>query len=359
MNSRIALRSTVFGLAGLVGSACTITAGNNSPDGGAASAPTDASADQGTGPGEAASSSPSTDASFDAGTVPDDATTPTEASGGDAGNEAATTNNGCADPPADDHTPATSTMITLGTALHACLRSGTDVNYYQYTVPTSPPKGGYVIVKVSDVGLQGTVDMSTLPTSDGAELIRAYDTTPGGGVVHFFAAKPGASFRAAVKNFLGPPAAAAETPYTITVTFTGVNDPSAPNGTVATAASLLPSTPVQGYFFAGLDSTATPPITAWESWYKVTLPAGMAAIALTNVPADAAGDVEFFDSTTTSIDRHYNITDGANVQFTAAAATAGDYYVRVLPWSHSPESGSTPNIPAWMTQPWTLTVAPQ
>jgi hypothetical protein len=331
MNTKNALQSIALGLAGLGVQACTITTVTTSRDSGTASD----NGSSGVQPAMVEASAPAQN-------------------GGDAG-----AGNGCSDPPSNNQTPTTATMITLGTPVHACLRSGMDVNYFQYTVPTTPVKGGYVIVKVSDVGLMGTIELQTQPTSDSAQLVDDYDSTRGGGAANFFAAKPGASFRAVVKNFVSPPASAPETPFTLTVTFTGVNDPSAPNTTVATAAPLVPGTPIQGYFFVGYDSTTDPPGSAWESWYKVTLPAGMASVALTNVAVDAAGEVAFFDSTTTSIADHYNSTRGTNVQFDVPTATAGDYYLRVDPFTKSSASGGSTNIPMWMTQPWSLTVTPK
>ncbi len=357
MPARIFSRSALASLTALLASACTITTVSTGPD------------------GSPATSSPTIDAglsaesSVDAGSAVDvlvspgdeaasEASASGEASVVGAPGDAAVTGNGCSDPPANDQTPATASALMVNTSVRACLRSGSDVNYYQYTVPASPPKGGYVIVKVSDVGLQGTIDMSTQTASDSAELVHGYDTTPGGGVVHYFAAKPGATFRAAIKNWVAPPAAAPQTPYTLTVSFTGVNDPSAPNGTVAAAATLVAGTSVQGFFFAGHDSAAAPPASAWESWYKVALTPGTATVALTNVPGDAAGQADLFDANTMPIGgAHYNTVAGANVQYDAPLTAAGTYYVRVQPWSHSATTGTTPSVPTWMTQPWSLTVS--
>src|SRR5579864_233861 len=139
---------------------------------------------------------PSGDGSADQGAPPPDGPGAGEASMDDAGTNDASmvVGNGCSDLPSTNQTPAMATPYTLGSAFQACLRSGTDVNYYTFTVPASPPKGGYVIVKINNVGLQGTIDLTAQAASDMTNLVNTYDTAAGGGAALFFAAAPGSTF---------------------------------------------------------------------------------------------------------------------------------------------------------------------
>ena len=69
-------------------------------------------------------------------------------------------------PPANNHTRETATPYAFGTSVRACLRGSADVNFYQYTVPSTPAKGGYVIVRVTDVDPKGNVNITTQAVDD-------------------------------------------------------------------------------------------------------------------------------------------------------------------------------------------------
>jgi hypothetical protein len=180
--------------------------------------------------------------------------------------------------------------------------------------------------------------------------VDAYGTS-GQSVFQWFNAKAGASFRVKVGYFTG---AQQPTAYTLRVTYAGVDDKNEPNDTRTTAVPITAGKAVQGYLFAGFENATSVATAAWEDWFKVTFPAGMAAITLTDLASDINGDVILYDSLGAQVTEAYSGTTGASVVMNRAV-TAGDYYLKVIPFTRPAVSGSGSTVPAYETQPYTLT----
>ena len=326
--SRLSFLASVALITGL-GAGCTIT-----------TASTDAGTDADAGGGTGADSGGSTGA---------DSGTP----GVDSG-PAPQVGNGCADPRPSNQTRETATPYTIGTAFKACLKTDDDMNFYSFTVPSTPAKGGYVIVYVTDVGATGNIDMIAQAVKDNGEFAHTYAASDGQSAYLYFAARAGDSYRLRIQHF----ASQGELAYTLKATFTGVPDAHAPNDTQKTAAALTAGTATDGYYFAGYDVSSPPAATAWDSWYKVTLPAGTAHLELTNTPSDITASVELFDGLGQHLDNKYSATDGASVVLDTAAPAAGDYYVKVAPFSPPGTlTGTVAAVPQYFTQPYSLKVS--
>ena len=112
---------------------------------------------------------------------------------------------------------------------------------------------------------------------------------------------------------------------------------------------------VSGYLFAGYESSTAIPDAAWEDWFKVTLPAGTASIKLTDLASDIAGQVTLYDTNGSQVASKYEGTHGASVVM-SESVTAGDYYVKVSPFAGHDVEGSGSTVPAYLSQPYTLTV---
>ncbi len=343
-------------LAALLASACTTSTATGTDAGSAPAANDSGSSDDGSPTDASGGSADASTSTPDSGT-PDaagaDGGTPDAA--GPTGDGSAVLGNGCADPPATNTTRATAQAYAIGTQVRSCVRSSMDVQYFEYTVPTMPAKGSWVVVSLNDVDAAGALDLTTEPVLDSGVLVNAYTTNGGGGVFNAFTAKPGAAFRAVVKPFTLTANASAA--YTLAVTVVGVNDPSAPNGTRATAATLQAGTAAQGYFFAGHDTSNAPANTDWDSWYKVTLgggDAGMATLSLTNVSPDTAPYLHFYDSNGSEIQGKYSTTQGADITFAAAAASMGTYYLMVEPFAGPPVTATTPSTPPFIMSPFSV-----
>ncbi len=247
----------------------------------------------------------------------------------------------------DDHDHAT--PYVLGTEFKGCLQTSADVDYYSYTVPATPAQGGVIVVSLTDVGAMGGLNMTTQAVADNGDVVNAYGLS-GGSVFHWFGARAGASFRVKVSYFTSNPN---PTPYTLEVKYTGVNDVNEPNDTRAMAKEITNGTPVQGYLFAGFENSTSVPAAAWQDWFKVTLPAGMATISLMDLASDINGDVTLFDSLGSQISDKYSPTAGASVVLNQTV-TAGDYYVRLQPFTAPNPRGTGSTVPEYTRQPYTL-----
>jgi hypothetical protein len=254
--------------------------------------------------------------------------------------------------PNDDRDHAT--PYPLGAAAKGCLQSGTDVDFYQFTLPTAPAQGGFVDIKLTGVGVDGALSLTAYAVHDNNEIEMDGAETLGGSVFIHFAGKAGASFRTKVERYTD----ATRTPYTLTATFHPVNDENEPNDDNTRATPIMVGQPVSGYFFAGHEAGDDPPESAWEDRFKVTLTAGDVTIALTNVAPDMDGYVELFSPLGVSIDFGIESTPGASVvvKTTLEAEEAGTCFIVVNPYGAHFSHGTGSNLPKFWTQPYTLLV---
>ncbi len=215
-----------------------------------------------------------------------------------------------------------------------------------------PAQGGYFIVSATEVGTGGSVRLTVQAVADNGDVVDSYGGR-GESVFVWYDAKAGASFHVKADYFTsdGTP-----TPYTLKVTYKGVNDVNEPNDTRATATAMTAGTPIHGYEFAGFENSAPPVTAAWEDWFKVTLPAGTATVTLADLASDVNGDVTLYDSLGVMLKRTYESDQGATVVVTQTV-TAGDYYVKVSPFTGPDVKGQTSTVPAYLSQPYTLTAS--
>jgi hypothetical protein len=242
------------------------------------------------------------------------------------------------------------TAYALGTDFHACLQKKDDVDYYSFDAPAAPAQGGYFIVSATEVGTNGNVRITPQAVVDNGDITSPYGSN-GESVFAWFNAKSGASFHVKVTAFTGSDT---PVPYTLRVVYKGVPDANEPNDTRATATPMIAGTPIHGYEFAGFENSTNPPDAAWQDWFKVTLGAGTATVTLSDVGADVNGDVTLYDTNGSLVAREYATELGASVVVTKAV-TAGDYYVKVNPFTDPANHGTTSTVPAYLSQPYTLT----
>ncbi len=235
------------------------------------------------------------------------------------------------------------------------MQSISDIDFYQFTLPTAPAQGGYVKVQLTDVGQEGSLEVHVFAAHDNGEFESSYNATNGGSVFTFFAGKAGATFRLRVNRFAG---VAMPTAYTLTAAYYPVNDVNEPNDDNAHAAPLMVGKAANGYFFAGNEDSTPPAAAAWEDRFKVTLPAGAVTIALTNIASDISGVVTLYNPLGSKIDSKYDPTDGSSVvlKTTVPAPDAGDCYVVVEPFSGKTTHGDGSTVPVYFTTPYSLLV---
>jgi hypothetical protein len=255
--------------------------------------------------------------------------------------------------PNDDREHAT--PYALGVATKACLQSVTDLDFYEFTLPSTPVQGGFVKIQITDVGTAGNIEATVFAVHNNGEFLGIYNGTQGGSVFGYFAGKAGATFRIRVGRYttVGMP-----TPYTLTATFTGVNDVNEPNDVNAQATPLTIGTPISGYLFAGHEDSSPPAAAAWDDRFKVTLPEGQMTFTLV-VPPDMDGQITLFNALGSQIDSQYDGTEGSTVvlKHTVTAEEAGVCYVSVHPWvDYNPLEGEGSTTPGFYSTPYTLTV---
>ncbi len=259
---------------------------------------------------------------------------------------------GCEGAEIDNHSREKATPYVPGTAVRGCLRGAEQENFYSYTVPATPAKGGYVIVSLTDVGTSGNLKATTQAAANDGELTNSYNGAGGGSVYHYFSAKAGASFRLKIGRFSSSPDATA---YTAKVSFTGVPDTNAPNFTRATAAALTTNMAAKSFLFTGYELSSAPPDDAWDSWFKVSLTVGTARVELTDVPPDINGQITLYDNLGSQVENTYDGTPGSSVILEKAIATSGEYYIKIKPFSRPGSlTGDTANVPKFFTQPYSL-----
>src|SRR5579859_4084996 len=199
-------------------------------------------------------------------------------------------NGGTETTPNEDRDHAT--PYPLNSQYQACLQSDTDVDFYQFTIPTTPAQGGYVKVSITDVGPDGNVSVHAFAAHDNGEFDSASNSTGGGSVFLWFGGKAGATFRLQVTKYLG---VTKPTPYKLLAQYYGISDVNEPNDDNAHATPIMVGKAVNGYFFAGLEDSTDPAPAAWEDRFKVTLPAGDVTVALTNIASDMTGQVKLYN----------------------------------------------------------------
>jgi hypothetical protein len=249
-----------------------------------------------------------------------------------------------------DHASA----LDLNADIKFCMQNKTDVDFYEFKAPEDPVQGGYFVVKVTQVGTTGGVDVTAQAAADNGNI---QESTGGSGlsVFFWFNAKAGATFRLSVEVYTGGDSAI---PYTLRVDYHGVPDDNEPNDLRASATPMTFGTPIHGYLFAGYENSTSVADAAWEDWFKVHLDGTPVQIALTDIASDIGASVDLYDTNGVPKDSKSE-TSGASVVWSPSSdrtATPGDYYLKVNQYTggYTKAAGST--VPAYLTQPYTLTV---
>jgi hypothetical protein len=249
-----------------------------------------------------------------------------------------------------DHASA----LDLNTDIKFCLQNKTDVDFYEFKAPAEPAQGGYFVVKVTQVGTTGGVDVIAQSAADNGN-IQESDGSSGVSVFFWFNAKAGATFRLSVDVYTG---GASAIPYTLRVDYKGVPDDNEPNDLRAQATPMTFGTPIHGYLFAGFENSTSVADAAWEDWFKVTLDGTPVQIALTDIASDIGASVDLYDTNGVPKDSKSE-TQGASVVWSPSSdltATPGDYYLKVNQYTGGYTKATGATVPAYLSQPYTLNV---
>lgn len=252
--------------------------------------------------------------------------------------------------PNDDRNNAT--PYEIGSEFEGCLQSSEDVDFYEFSVPDDD-RGGVVTVRITDVGPNGDTDVALWAAADNGEFHSTGTNTEGASVFFFFNAKPGATFRLEVTNYvdLRDP-----NPYLLTVTYDQVPDEYEPNDTRPEAAPIEVGQAVEGYEFAGWENSTGVPEEDWYDWYAIELEPGDTSFLMDVVASDVDASIELFDPLGSEIASEGTNTEGSTVVLEYTVEEAGTYFLRLRPYVPPGTKGNTVDPPEYATTPYTLTV---
>ncbi len=260
--------------------------------------------------------------------------------------------------PANDD-PGHASPYALNTDHHGCIQTQMDLDYFEFTTPADPVQGGVVLVKVTDVAPNGVIQFSLLSSAENGSLQTSAGTPPGVGGSLWVTTQAATTFRIVVRQNSGNISDLGPYTYTLRADYTGVPDLNEPNDQRNQATPLSVGTPMHGYMFAGWSSADTHDFGIWDDWYKVTLSAGTANIALSDFPSELSPNVVLFAAQGNgAAQTSQSGPAGSNLTLTPTVA-AGDYYIFVSlpdPRQTAGTYSTGSSIPHYATQPYTLTV---
>lgn len=265
---------------------------------------------------------------------------------------------GLADEPEPNETRDGAAPLQLGGSITGCLAADEDQDWFQFTAPSADLSGGYVTFHFGDVG-NGTVSATLYTASDNGQVLSAYAANEGANLDLWLAVAPGQQYRVKIENkFLFKGAYK----YTLTTTYTKIDDPFEPNDRKEEAKPLTLGTTVDAFVFSGHKIYSTPTDDDHADWYSMTLAGGQqVTIELANVPSNLTGRIAIIDSAGNELAYKYGSNAGANATLTRAAGqvTGGTYYVKVskmFVFAGADPSGEGTSLPDHFTRKYHLTV---
>ena len=268
-------------------------------------------------------------------------------------------------------------QVGFQTPIPDCLGVG-DTHFLEVTVPSNSMKaGGYFELTFGSItaNVQGQLNV-VLADMSGNVLPMAnysFDSTS----TIYLAAAPDSSFLVEVTGDSIQPLG-----YTVSATFTPINDPYKPDSQmslVESAPTIFPTLPTNGsYMWAGQrnvdELVVTGPTSDFGDWFSIHFDTGgTVTVNIPTFPFDFAPAADFVDGSGSVVrpasGQSTWTSYGHGINYTVIAASAGTYYLHVYPsevdmqsysaYSMNPLQ-STAVLPSNFTQPYVLTVsAPQ
>ena len=230
------------------------------------------------------------------------------------------------------------------------------LDFFEITAPATDLAGGYVELSLANVSPTGLGDFIVTSEADNQVLVENYTTDPGGSVKAWFTVAPGAKYRIQVGRFGGQ---GERFSYDLLAKYTATVDAFEPNDTKETAKPITVGTPITA---SAVAHTANAMLSDDDQndYYSVTLAAGDAQVKMTNVPDSYLCEVRLYQPSGDIVDQgdNYQTTKGADCTVNVTAIPAGNYLVRVTPFSgivnagkDTPETFVTGHYTLAVTQP--------
>ena len=286
--------------------------------------------------------------------TPDASPTPTPTA--DGGSDAPTTGSGC-DFGEPNDTRETATAITLNQTYSNLCVSNPDktdeLDFFEITAPSTDLAGGYVEIKIANVGNAGLADIIVTSSSDNDVVFENYTTDQGANVSGWLTVTPGAKYCIQVNRFGG---AGDRFTYDLSTKYTAIVDTYEPNDKKEDAKTIALNTAIMASA-AAHSPRANLQVGDDQDWFKTTLAAGIATVKVSNVASDYMCDVEVFDATGTSVNEAYQTTKGADCILDLKDLTGGLYYLKLHEFAGLPirGAGGVP-VASFVTQQYKLEV---
>lgn len=289
------------------------------------------------------------------GTTPDAAPTPVVPAP-DSGTDAPVTGSGC-DFGEPNDTRETATAIALNQTYSKLCVSNPDhadeLDFFEITAPTTDLAGGYVEIKIANVGNAGLADIIVTSSSDNDVVFESYTTDQGANVAGWLTVTPGAKYRIQVNRFGG---AGDRFTYDLSTKYTAIVDTYEPNNKKEDAKTIALNTPIMAS--AAAHSARAGLVAGDEQdWFKTTLAAGVATIKVSNVAPDYLCDVEILDATGSKVNEAYQTTKGADCILDLKDLVGGVYYLELHSFAGLPIRGAGGEpVASFVTQQYKLEV---
>ncbi len=313
---------------------------------------------------------PDAGASPDAGSSTDAAADAGDASGSDAGADAAVESvpdGGQSADAADGGGAVVGEMepnedrdhaspYTPGTTVTASVGTTTDVDFYETTVPADHLAGGYYQASITDVG-EGAMRAVVYTKSDNNIVHQVTSTTNGASLFFYWAAAPGQTYRIEVGkggNF------AAAYNYTLKIQYTRVDDAFEPNDDRDNAKPITLGTPITAYCFTGFKTYQINP-DDYQDWFEVVLAAGMTTVTINNPTTNWRPQFDMIDSLANPLTpaRVIGSTAGASISHMFMVTNPGKYRASIQGYGGSigREHDNGMTVPDNFKKPYILTIS--
>ncbi len=271
----------------------------------------------------------------------------TGGTGGKTGEGGAPSGDDCSLPDADNNDRDSATPYEFDTEVKGCLQSTMDVDFFEFTTPEEPVQGGQLLVRTTNVGMDGNYYLTVYSGTDNAKIREYYGAQGANGAI-WFPAAPGQLFRASVTPYsVIPPE------YTFSAEYIPYEDAYEPNDSREDAVPIELDTPIEAYLFKGYSSSAAPDND--NDWYEVTLAAGSVTATL-DQPESVASYIILVDSTGNTVAQQYGAAGTDITLERNNLAGPAKYYFNVQHYTGANVNGSGTTPPEFDQQKYVFEV---
>ena len=209
----------------------------------------------------------------------------------------------------------------LGNTVSGEIATADDIDYFKFHHNANLRD----VIKVALQNLSATLASHVhVYNQNKSEIVHKYDPTPAANLELFFPADPGNDYYIAVASFGGTPSNAK---YKLSVVPQKAYDAYEPNDEAVTATAIKVGQSVLANILDGED----------RDWYRIeNVAAKEIAVRLENMSVNLRPDVYVYNQNKAQIERKYETTEGANLEFSFPVSSGNAFYIVVSGFGGSP-----------------------